>query len=86
MPYLEDVLRALTSPPHFPRLLVCGARISNFGPTFGGCYTMKRYALALLFLALAVTMPAFAQQIHQNELQGCRHAADFDKCMADLNK
>jgi len=27
-----------------------------------------------------------AQQIHQNELQGCRHAADFDKCMADLNK
>lgn len=27
-----------------------------------------------------------ASKIHQNELQGCKHAADFDKCLADLSK
>ena len=34
---------------------------------------MKRYALALLFLALAVTVPAFAQN----------HATNSDQCRAD---
>ena len=27
-----------------------------------------------------------ARQIHENEMQGCKHAADFDKCLADLSK